>query len=251
MTPAPARRGPEAVEWMDRHVGSHADVGEAYRQLEQVNRRLGGYRATLKPLRRLLIDRPAGNLSLLDVAGGDGLFAEHLVGRLGSAGAPVTAWVLDLSPVATKIAARRRSGHGRIAAVRGDALLLPFPDRSVDVVHSAAFLHHLGVDDARDMLCEMCRVSRRLVLVNDLVRSWVAAGTIWGLGRLLSRNRLIRHDGPLSVLKAFRPEELLSLVRATGPAGNGYRWRLVRTFPYRMTLMGSRVDDRPPAAVDG
>ena len=87
----------------------------------------------------------------------------------------------------------------------------------------------------------MCRVSRRVVLVNDLVRSWIAAGSIWVLSRLMSRNRLIRHDGPLSVLKAFRPDEMLSLAHAAGAAGHGFRWRLVRTFPYRMTLVGARV----------
>jgi SAM-dependent methyltransferase len=129
-------------------------------------------------------------------------------------------------------------------AVRGDARRLPFPDRSVDVVHTAAFFHHLGIEDAGRVLAEMCRVSRRLVLVNDLVRSWVAAGSIWVIGRGLSENRLIRHDGPLSVLKAFRPTELMSLARATA---YGYRWRLDRTFPYRMTLIGMRTGTSGPA----
>lgn len=237
---------------MDAGVGSEAEVADAYRQLERVNRRLGGYRASLDPLRALLAVGPAagpgarggsrGGLSLLDVAGGDGRFAVRLVEELGSPTVPVTAWMLDRSRVSTTIAAGWRSSGGRIVAVRGDALRLPFPDRAVDVVHTAAFLHHLGVDDARVALAEMCRVSRRLVLVNDLVRSWVAAGSIWALTRLLSGNRLISHDGPLSVMKAFRPQELISLARAGGPAAAGFRWRLIRTFPYRMALVGARID---------
>ncbi|HET9582288.1 MAG TPA: methyltransferase domain-containing protein [Gemmatimonadota bacterium] len=238
MTPAPSRRGPEAVEWMDAGIATEAELAGAYRELETVNRRLAGYRATLGALNH----RFAGpTISILDVAGGDGRFAEHLVGHLASDGAPVTVWVLDRGRVPTTIAARRAPRGGRIVAVRGDARILPFPDRSLDLVHTAAFFHHLGVEDAGRVLAEMCRVSRRAVLVNDLVRSWVAAGSIWVLSRLLSRNRLIRHDGPLSVLKAFRPDELLSLARAAGPAGDGFRWRLMRTFPYRMTLVGARV----------
>ena len=240
--PAPARRGPEAVEWMDAGVGTDAEVAEAYRELEAVNRRLAGYRASLGPLESHAIVRPA---SILDVAGGDGLFAERLVEHLGTIDAPAMAWMLDLGRVSTTIAARRQPAHGWIVAVRGDARRLPFPDHSLDVVHTAAFFHHLGVEDAGRVLAEMCRVSRRVVLVNDLVRSWVAAGSIWVLSRLLSENRLIRHDGPLSVLKAFRPQELLSLARAAGPPAAGFRWRLVRTFPYRMTLVGARVGDPP------
>jgi hypothetical protein len=68
--------------------------------------------------------------------------------------------------------------------------------------------------------------------------------SIWVIGRGLSENRLIRHDGPLSVLKAFRPAELMSLARATA---YGYRWRLDRTFPYRMTLIGMRTGTSGPA----
>jgi SAM-dependent methyltransferase len=223
---------------MDAGLGTDAEVAEAYRELDRVNRRLAGYRASLDPLER---HAASGPTSILDVAGGDGGFAERFVERLGADGAPATAWVLDLGRVSTTIAARRAPAHGRIVAVRGNARRLPFPDCSVDIVHTAAFFHHLGVEDAGRVLAEMCRVSRRLVLVNDLVRSWVAAGSIWVLSRLLSENRLIRHDGPLSVLKAFRPRELGSLARAAGPAAAGFRWRLVRTFPYRMTLVGARV----------
>jgi SAM-dependent methyltransferase len=162
----------------------------------------------------------------------------------------VTAWVLDLSPISTALAARRRPAGERIVPVRGDARELPFSDASMDVVHTAAFFHHLGIDDARRVLAEMCRVSRRIVVVNDLVRSWVAAGSIWILTRLLSDNRLIRHDGPLSVLKAFTPVELLQLARAGGPAARDFRWRIRRTFPYRMALIGARVEvvDSEPGA---
>ena len=241
MTPAPARRGPEAVEWMDAGVGTDAEVAEAYRELERVNRWLGGYRASLAPLDRQLRGRPRGMTSILDVAGGDGLFAERLVERLGTDGGPATAWVLDLGRVSTMIAARRAPSHGRIVPVRGDARRLPFPDQSIDVAHTAAFLHHLGVEDATRVLAEMCRVSRQVVLVNDLVRSWVAAGSIWILSRLMSDSRLIRHDGPLSVLKAFRPEEVVHLARAGGPGVAAFRWRVERTFPYRMTLIGARI----------
>lgn len=232
---------------MDAGVGSEAEVTDAYRQLEWVNLWLGGYRASLDPLREMIRDLPpeSGPLSLLDVAGGDGRFAARLLERLSSPAAPATAWVLDLGRVPTALAAARRPPRGRLVALRGDARRLPFPDRAVDVAHTAAFFHHLGVDDARQVLAEMCRVSRRLVLVNDLVRSWVAAGSIWILAGVGSRNRLIRHDGRLSVLKSFRPWELLALARAAGAATSGFRWRLVRTFPYRMTLAGMRIDDPP------
>ncbi|MCI0582479.1 MAG: methyltransferase domain-containing protein, partial [Chloroflexi bacterium] len=104
-------------------------MAEAYRELERVNRWLAGYRASLGLLERHRVDRPA---SVLDVAGGDGRFAERLVERLGTDRTPATAWVLDLGHVPTRMAARRAPAHGRVVAVRGDARRLPFPDRSLD-----------------------------------------------------------------------------------------------------------------------
>lgn len=230
----PIRRGEEAVEWMDEGRGSAAEVAQAYRQLEHVNRWLGGFRATFGPLGRLL---PGHDITVLDVAGGEGAFSPGFRRLAAARGHRARVVVLDLHPAAVALAA---AGGPEVLAVRGDALALPFGDRSLDVVHCSAFFHHLSTAHAREALGEMCRVSRRLVVVNDLVRSYVAFGAILVLTRLLSDNALIRHDGPLSVLKAFVPRELRALARAVTVPPPEYRWRLVRTFPYRMTLVGAR-----------
>lgn len=230
----PVRRGEEAVEWMDEGRGSTAEVRQAYGQLEHVNRWLGGFRATFRPLSRLL---PGHDVTILDVAGGEGGFSAGFLSLAAARGHEARVVVLDRHPATVALAA---AGGPGAQAVRGDALALPFADRSLDVVHCSAFFHHLSTAHARDALDEMCRVSRRVVIVNDLVRSYLAFGAIWALTRLLSDNPLIRHDGPLSVRKAYVPRELRALARAVASQRPEYRWRLVRTFPYRMTLVGAR-----------
>jgi SAM-dependent methyltransferase len=145
--------------------------------------------------------------------------------------------VVDLNPIALAAA--------RVAAVRADALALPFADRSIDVVHCSCFFHHLSTAGARDLLAEMCRVSRRVVIVNDLVRSRVAAASIWGLTRAFVANRLVRADGPLSVLKSFVPGELLAIGHAVSLSEHsGFRWTIRLGFPYRMALVGVRIGER-------
>lgn len=225
---------------MDAGHGSVAEVAQCYRELRQVNRHLSGFRATFRPLERLGLR--SGRLTVLDIAGGDGDFARRFDTLARSHDLDPTICVLDLNPVTVGLVEQRRRSTPGIVPVLGDALALPFGDEVFDVVHAAAFFHHLSNVHARDLLSEMCRVSRRLVVVNDLVRSYVAYGAIWILTRLLSDNRLIRHDGPLSVLKSFVPHELRAVARSTGPIhAPGFRWALERTFPYRMTLIGARV----------
>jgi hypothetical protein len=68
--------------------------------------------------------------------------------------------------------------------------------------------------------------------VGDLVRSALAFAGTWLYANLTSRNRLTRHDAPLSVRRAYTPAEAVALARDAG-------WRAprVRAEPFfRMTL---------------
>lgn len=231
------RLGADAVEWHDAGRYVESEIDAFYGDLERINRSLGGYRASRRALEPHI---GAGIASLLDVAAGDGAFAEYLV-LSDTLERGTRAIVLDMS--AASLHRSRARADGSLAPVRGDALALPFRSRSIDLVHSALFLHHLSTPHACRLVSEMCRVSRKLVVVNDLVRSVVAWGSIWALGRAVYRHRLTRHDGPLSVRKAFVPREVEAIARFLdgGPAP-GFRWRVETSFPYRMTLVGVRVE---------
>lgn len=242
----PPRLGPEVVEWMDAGVGSAAEDVEAYRLLDRVNRLQSGHRMTLDALAGWLatVDPPSSALVFADVAGGDGAFADRVVEWGARRGLTIRPLTIDRSPTALVAAA----APGRAAdPLRADALSLPLADGAADVVHSSCFFHHLSVDDARAALTEMCRASRGVVIVNDLVRSRLASSAIRAITALLVHNRLVRHDGPVSVLKAFTPDELLSIAHAaSAERPEAWRWRLARGFPYRMTLVGARLADAGP-----
>ncbi|HJR54908.1 MAG TPA: methyltransferase domain-containing protein [Gemmatimonadota bacterium] len=239
------RRGAERLERMDAGAGTPEEVAEAYRLLDTVNRTLGGHRLTERALLPLVVDPtvvavPDGcdRLEIVDVAGGDGAFALRIREQTLRAGRDARVTVVDLNPVGLS------AMPPGVAAIRGDALALPFADGAVDLAHCSCFFHHLSTAGARDVLAEMCRVSRRAVIVNDLVRSPVAAAAIWGLTRAFVSNRLVRADGPLSVLKSFLPGELLGIAHAVGLSEQpSYRWSIRRGFPYRMALVGVRVRD--------
>jgi len=114
-------------------------------------------------------------------------------------------------------AARGRVGGQprlRLSVATGQAL--PFADGSFDVAHASMVVHHLEPEDARRLLSEMRRVSRLGVIVNDLDRSHVAWLAARGMFRVVTRNPYTRHDGPLSVLRAYHPAEVAALARAAG-----------------------------------
>ena len=113
---------------------------------------------------------------------------------------------------------RRTLWSWPIDLVHHDALRMPFADASVEIVTCAFALHHFSPRMATGLLCEMARVARIGVIVTDLRRSHAA---YWG-ARLLARgmnNRLTRHDGPLSVLRAYTPVEVRSWMARAGLRG--------------------------------
>jgi len=77
-------------------------------------------------------------------------------------------------------------------------------------------LHHFSPDQAVVVIREMARVARIGVIVDDLLRSRVGYVGARLLGALLTSNRLTRHDGPLSVRRAYRRPELAALLRRAG-----------------------------------
>jgi ubiquinone/menaquinone biosynthesis C-methylase UbiE len=119
--------------------------------------------------------------------------------------------------------------------VVGDALELPFREGTFDVVMASLFFHHLSNENCVRVLQQMWRIARRRVLVNDLHRHAVAYASIRLLTALFSKSGMVRHDGPISVLRAFRPAELLDISKTAGvPA------RVYRSFPYRLVLVADK-----------
>jgi hypothetical protein len=96
-------------------------------------------------------------------------------------------------------------------------------------------LHHLETEQAIRALAEMRRVGRRLLVVNDLERSRAGLGGAWLFSRVLTRNRLTRHDAPLSVRRAYTRAEALALARTAGWVDPVVR----AVVPFRFVLIGT------------
>jgi 2-polyprenyl-3-methyl-5-hydroxy-6-metoxy-1,4-benzoquinol methylase len=82
------------------------------------------------------------------------------------------------------------------------------------------------------ILREMSRVARRRIFVIDLHRHPIAYFFYTTVGKLVLKNRLLRHDGALSILRSFKPDELLKLAQRAGLTDI---W-IERHFPYRLVL---------------
>ena len=183
---------------------SLADVARA-------NAIFGGSRAVQSELESALEATSAHALSLLDVGTGIGDIPVRMKETLRARGRAITAFGIDLSP-----SLLREARAGGLIPICADALALPIASRSVDIVICSQTLHHFEARDAIAVLRELDRVARVRVIVSDIRRSWLAAAGIWLASYPLGFHPVSRHDGVVSVLRGFTPDELSQLVqRAT------------------------------------
>lgn len=210
------RRLEHASELLDSPRHDPIELAHSLAQVADVNRFLGGTRALLRTLRPWL-GPGAADLSVLDVGTGSADLPRVIAQRAARAGLAVRITAVDAHPQVVEIARHRCLEEPAIRLVLAHALELPFADDSHDLVLLSLVLHHLEQDDQRAALREAARVARRTVVVGELHRSRPAlagarllAATAW------RRNRLTRHDGPLSVLRAFTAAELTVLGTEAG-----------------------------------
>lgn len=228
-------------ELMDHPGHSEEEMAAVMRDLERVNRRLGGVRSLWRPLEAMLRATPRTELTILDVGTGGGDVPRAIQDRARTSGIRTRAIGIDIDPAS--LAWARRAGVDRaaeLAFVRADAFRLPFRDGAFDVVTSCMMFHHFREADAATLLAEMARVSRGCVLVNDLARHRIPLAVIGLLSRF-SESRMVRHDAPLSVRRGWTADELLALA---GRAGLGAGARVLRLFPYRLVLVVERAAPR-------
>jgi ubiquinone/menaquinone biosynthesis C-methylase UbiE len=236
LTPLRRSSRPELLDQLGLQVEAGPLVGNL-RDIRLANRWFGGTQAVLRELAPLIEAQPADEpLAILDIATGSAdipLAIDDLAAHLGRR---VRIVATDLQPAVLEVA-RAAVGSRPIAVEPADALALPYDAATFDVVTLSLALHHFETDEATQVLREMGRVGRRLLIVNDLERSRTGLAGAWLFSHLLTTNPMTRNDAPLSVRRAYTAAEALALAHAAG-----WRAASVRTrIPNRFVLTG-----RPP-----
>lgn len=201
-------------ELLDLQPAASAELGRNLREMAMLYRGSGGLRLGWRALERV-VGSARVPLTLLDVAAGDGTIATALVRRAAQIGVALRPLISDVQRNVVQIAAHH---HAEKPVLAADALHLPFGSGSVDVVHCSQAVHHFAPAEAANLLRECARVARCGVVVVDLRRSWLG---YWG-ARTLALGPLTalgRHDGPLSVLRAYTPAEAHEFAAAAGLKG--------------------------------
>ena len=183
-------------------------------------------------IQQLAMNQPTREIRVLDVACGGGDVAVRLAEAARSANLRMTIDGCDLSSTAVSFA-KKRAERSNVSCrfFEFDVLRHEWPT-DYDVIGTSLFLHHLTNDDDITVLAKMAAATRRIVIVNDLVRSCQGYLLARFVARLLTFSPIVHSDGPDSVAGAFTTDELRDMALRAGMDGA----TVSRSWPERMRL---------------
>ena len=226
------QRAAGALEHLDRFIEA-SELPAYLADLDRLNAWFGGYALTRRQVDRMVATVPRDHPTrIADIGGGRGDLAVRLVRSARAARRAVRVIVVDRDAASVGLGQLAWEAYPEIVFVQADATALPFRDRGVDVAVMSLTLHHLEPNAAVASLGAMRRVARLGVAVNDLLRSRLWLWLVWLATRVFAGHPYSRDDGPLSVRRAYAPDEVRVLARRAG-----FDDLTIRRYPMLARLM--------------
>lgn len=226
-------------ELLEQGAGTPAEVRANLREMWRINRYLGGLNALtaqLFPRLRRLWHSENRPLSVVDVGTGSGEVARHIGHWAQRQHIELTVLGLDISVRNLAFAAENTASTDNVQLLQADATALPFAPHQIDYYISSLVLHHFSPAEVITLLCHTYTRSRYGIVMNDLTRGHLPTIGFRLIQPFFARNYLTRHDGLVSIHRAYTPGELVQLATEAGIE----QPRVIYAFPFRMTLVAEK-----------
>jgi 2-polyprenyl-3-methyl-5-hydroxy-6-metoxy-1,4-benzoquinol methylase len=209
---------------------SAAEYSECLKNLFQINKLLGFYRDTVKILKTFYT-----KASILDIGCGGGLFLLHLSRRFPQ----MQMTGSEISPAAVQIAQQslqswqQKHSALQVSFEQQEQNELTLVPNSVDIILITLVCHHLKEAELVNFLKQAHTAAAQAVVINDLHRHWLAH-MLYGLFcPLFFKNRLINHDGLISIRRGFIRQDWQRILAQAGLQNYRLKW----CFPFRWQLV--------------
>jgi len=232
------RRSAE-LEIMD-DLECHGEVvDQTLRELEIINRLLGGDYVTIDGIERLLHEgiaedtrRTRGGprrILIADYGCGGGDLAVKILrwSKKNLYDAAITG--VDANPHIIEYAKKNAPG------VSFETLDVFADTKTYDIITATLFIHHFSDDQLVGLFKSMKERSRLGVVINDIHRHPLSYYSIKWLTQLFSKSAMVKFDAPLSVRRAFKKKELIDILDKAGIKNYHLKWKWA--FRYQLIIV--------------
>lgn len=202
-----------------------AELHQNLKELDLINEYLGGYRASIKALNKLLAHRNIRTVTDIGCGAGDFIKALNL-----SSDKKLYFYGVDIKEDCINYAEENLEYMSNRKLICSDyKKTFNSVFRDSDVIHCSLFTHHLTDEEIIELFTK-AKENNCILLINDLHRHWFAYYSIKYLTRLFSGSRLVRNDAPLSVRRGFKRNELINYAKQAGYKNIFVKWNWAFRF---------------------
>jgi SAM-dependent methyltransferase len=217
-------------EIMDDFNLSAEVVTPVLKGLGKVNAWFGGHKSLISALSQFPV-REYDAIADWGCGGGDALIAIAKWARKKKLKVSLTG--IDAAAATVKFAKEESSAFNNIRYVQADVLEDAIIIYKADIIFSSLFTHHFADEQWVHLLKNMYACCRKGIIITDLHRHPVLYYAVIFITRVFTKNEMARNDGPLSVKRGFKKQELVSLLK-TAQIDNykltwmwAFRWRII------------------------
>lgn len=222
-----SRRSTE-LEIMDDLNCAGEVVDQTLRELEIINRWLGGNRLTMHAVTKMLKqakNKTGAPVSIADLGCGSGNILKRIADLGRRHGLPMQLTGIDANPHIIAVAKKNCSAYPEITFEAIDVLGNDFRQRKFDIIIGTLFFHHFSDNTLVALFTRIKEQATLGIIINDIHRHWLAYHSIRLLTQLFSRSDMVKFDAPLSVLRAFNRYELEVLLSQSGIRTYQIQWK--------------------------
>ncbi|MBT8299233.1 MAG: methyltransferase domain-containing protein [Maribacter sp.] len=212
-------------EILDDWQGSTLELASVLKDINRVNRLLGGNGITVNAVINLIKEHPKESYTILDMgcAEGNMLRALALAGR--KLDLKLNLIGVDLNGDALALARAASNDFPEIVYHEKDILSAAYSEFGCDIVMTTLTLHHFKDVEIRNFVQKFTALAAIGVVINDLHRSAWAYYLFKGFSLIFIKTKVARKDGLTSIRKGFLKSDLRGMSKSLTDVEHQIAWK--------------------------
>jgi SAM-dependent methyltransferase len=212
-------------ELLDRDDIPFADIQQNMKELNTINRFLGGHKITIEGIKALISkSQPGKTVTVCEIGCGGGDNLKAIQDYFNNIHTPADFIGIDIKPECIAFAKQQ---YPQLQAdwITADYKQAGLAGMKPDIIFASLFCHHFTEEEIIQMLQWMKENASLGFFINDLHRHPLAYYSIKWITALFSGSYLVKNDAPLSVARGFKKEEWKMIIHRAGINHFSIQWK--------------------------
>lgn len=213
------------IEIMDTFTGTTDQMEFILKDINRVNRFLGGYQITLDAVFQMISEESKKSYTILDMGCAEGTMLRKLAMEARKREIDLKLIGIDMNAQGLELARRYSQDFPEINFIQGDILQTDFSKMEIDLVMTTLTLHHFSNAGVLQFVDRFAQLASLGVVINDLHRSPLAYYLFKAFSFFFIRTAIAKKDGLLSIRRAFKKKELQAYAAQLPDVSHRIKWK--------------------------